>query len=427
MYVDRTTLNGNSASTSNGPSTAFYFQRLRVGTEFMVSPGLSFITRFDAMERVWGATRSATDKAAVSPSMGTMAENENIAFDYAYLKYATPIGTFQVGIMPSGTWGTVFGDTSASAARLYYKSPSYSGFQWTVIVQKSNDNSISSANTLNVVRTDEDCDIYYPMFTYTAKSWNAGVLGAYYNDAQKRTGSLDTLTTGDYRRQSYLVEPYVKAQIGPVAIQAELDYAWGKYQSYDNAFAGRPDVRLDSLSGWIDAVATFGPVYVGGTFAYAQGQGTDRTVKNNERGGGLDWSPTLIMWNEDRAVWLGNLGSTGAPSSSTGTAAIPAGGFGTAGMYNAWLYQGKVGVKPIEKLDIMASLTYATADTTPTGYVSKNYGYEVDVTGTYKITNNLSYMLGVGYLITGDYFKGIDTNAKVSNNYLVINKLTLAF
>jgi hypothetical protein len=83
-------------------------------------------------------------------------------------------------------------------------------------------------------------------------------------------------------------------------------------------------------------------------------------------------------------------------------------------------------VKPIEKLDIMASVAYANADKKPLGYGSDAYGWEVDVTGTYKITNNLSYMLGVGYFKTGDYYKGT-TNADVNNNYIVINKLTLTF
>jgi hypothetical protein len=35
-------------------------------------------------------------------------------------------------------------------------------------------------------------------------------------------------------------------------------------------------------------------------------------------------------------------------------------------------------------------------------------------------------MLGFGYLITGDYFKGT-TNAETENDYMVINKLTLTF
>jgi hypothetical protein len=86
-----------------------------------------------------------------------------------------------------------------------------------------------------------------------------------------------------------------------------------------------------------------------------------------------------------------------------------------------------VGVKPTDKLDVMASLSYSYADRKPIGYDSDKYGYEIDVTGTYKITNNLSYMLGVGYLFTGDYFKGTSASSSVSNDYLVINKLTLTF
>jgi len=36
-------------------------------------------------------------------------------------------------------------------------------------------------------------------------------------------------------------------------------------------------------------------------------------------------------------------------------------------------------------------------------------------------------MLGIGYLFTGDYFKGTAANSQVSDDYMVINKLTLTF
>ncbi|MCK7480302.1 MAG: hypothetical protein M0C28_25835 [Candidatus Moduliflexus flocculans] len=72
-------------------------------------------------------------------------------------------------------------------------------------------------------------------------------------------------------------------------------------------------------------------------------------------------------------------------------------------------------------------MPHAVADKKPTGYVSGAYGYEIDLTGTYKITNNLSYLLGAGYLVTGDYFKGASDTNKITNNYLVINKLTVTF
>ena len=76
-----------------GPSTAFYYQRLRIRTDFIVAPGLTLVTRFDAMERAWGAARSTVGVATRSAdSAGTDAENENIAFDWVYIDYKSPIG-----------------------------------------------------------------------------------------------------------------------------------------------------------------------------------------------------------------------------------------------------------------------------------------------------------------------------------------------
>jgi hypothetical protein len=114
-------------------------------------------------------------------------------------------------------------------------------------------------------------------------------------------------------------------------------------------------------------------------------------------------------------------------------------------MTNAFLHQLKVGLKPTDQLDICLSGAYARADKlnglnkTQTdfgplvglqnlsGYVSKDYGTEIDLTGTYKINNNLSYMVGFGYLFTGDYFKANNASAEVENDYMFINKLTFTF
>ena len=95
-------------------------------------------------------------------------------------------------------------------------------------------------------------------------------------------------------------------------------------------------------------------------------------------------------------------------------------------MANGWFFQARAGVKPVAALDIMASVSYARADK-PNDILKRDYGYEVDVTATYKITNNLSYMLGAGYLFTGDYYKGTSEYNQVDDNFLVVNKLTLTF
>ena len=124
------------------------------------------------------------------------------------------------------------------------------------------------------------------------------------------------------------------------------------------------------------------------------------------------------MWNYERTKWAGSLAGYNGANQDTN-------------MANGWLFQLRGGVRPIEKLDVMLSATYAVADKKPfvgtTEYIDDKYGYEVDLTATYKITNNLSYMLGAGYLKAGDYYKGVNDANQIDDDFLVINKLTLTF
>jgi hypothetical protein len=177
--------------------------------------------------------------------------------------------------------------------------------------------------------------------------------------------------------------------------------------------------KIDSLGAFLDANAKFGMVTVGGSFAYLQGDDNayDDVVHDTVTGG-LDWNPCLIMFNYDTVnYWVGGI---------SGHSGTQVGG----PMKNAWFGQGRVGVSPTPQLDVLASLSYAAADKKPHDFPGGSYGWEVDLTGTYKITNNLSYMLGVGYLFTGDYFKGHDDAGegyKVNDDFILINKLTLNF
>jgi hypothetical protein len=402
MYLDKTNLKKDSGS--DGISTAFYYQRLRLRTDFVVSPGLTLTTRFDAMERAWGAPRSSASTTLAVDSTGTTAENENIAFDWAYITYASPIGTFDVGIMNDGETGTIFGNSYNPAARIKWNN-TFGPFILKTAITKSKDNSYTAKNT--VTTTDADSDKYGIEGVYQWKDGKTGVNVNYYRKADKKP-------TDNYTVKYFLFTPYAIAKIGPVNIQAEFNYATGKAKEYDN---GIGDQTMEEMSGWIDAQATFGPVYFGGTLAYVSGDDTN-TLDKKEGGdidGGRDWNPTLILFNYyDRTYWVGGLDGQGIATNS-------------GPMTNAWFVQGRVGVKPIAALDIMASLSYATADKKPTNFGSGVYGYEVDITGTYKITNNLSYMLGVGYLFAGDYFKGTAINSSVRDDYMLINKLTLTF
>jgi len=408
QYLNKVSL--ADVSGQSGYSTAMYFQRLRVRTEIVVTPGISLITRFDAMERAWGANRSTSTTTAGDQSSGTRFENENIAIDQVYVSATTPIGMFNVGYQPDGMWGTMFLNSDSQAAKISYVLP-IGPVTMIAQVAKAMENSYPYANTysggVNSAATDNDYDLYYLMGIYNAKNVQAGMLYMYIRNAAPRPA------LGYVNPVYHLFNPYVKATVGPVYVEAEVRYNTGTSKKYDAA--GTNDISYSALAGYINAVATFGPVYVGGTFAYLSGDDPATTDKiEGDLTGGQDWNPALILWNYDRYTWAGALNGN-ATSTNSG------------GMSNAFFYQVKGGVKPGEKLDIGLSVSMATADKVSSTWVSKNYGYEIDVTGTYKITNNLSYMLGVGYLLTGDYFKGTDANAAVANDYLVINKLTLTF
>ena len=411
FYAAGIYLNKTSLTKDTSPATAFYYQRLRVKTDFIVSPGLTLVTRVDAMERAWGAARSTPGTTLAVDSAGATAENENIAFDWAYISYASPIGIFSVGYMNDGKTGTVFGDSYAPAARIKYSYP-IGPLALNLAYTKVKEGSYTAINAATAA--DADNDKYGVEAVYTWKSGLAGLNINYYKYDNTRPNAVEALA---YKRTYFIFTPYVIAKIGPVALQSEFNYATGNYAAYDSAIG--QDVKMENYSGWIDATATFGPVYFGGTVAYVSGDDPNTTDKR-EGGtltGGRDWSPTLIMYNYDRAMWLGDLAST----------ATAGNGFGASGLANGFLYQGRIGVMPTEKLDIMASFTYANADKKPANYISDKYGYELDVTASYKITNNLTYMLGAGYLWTGDYFKGTGAANGVQDDYMVINKLTLTF
>jgi|SRR5208283_4835093 hypothetical protein len=444
IAVDDGFQNFEGRTGSLNPSTAFFYQRLRVGTDFVVSPCLKLVTQFDAMERIWGGARSNTWGAnqdyMFSESAGTRAETENIAMRLAYIDYTSPIGLFKVGYQEDYVWGTAWGDRGSGvpAGQIMYMMQS-GPFVGVLDYAKEVDNSYSAVTAssysfltyINGTRTDRDLDSYRIGGIYNFKGGEAGALFLWNRDATNRGdlgGSLSAFGA-PYLSNIYLLDPYVKVKVGPVAIQAELLWFSGDAAKFEGSST---TINVNHLSAFVDATANFGMFYAGGSAAYVQGQNPNDYGSKVEGGisplsGGLDYNPCLIMFNtQTLGYWVGGIaGHTGSVLDNE--------------MMNAWFGQLRGGVKPTPQLDIMASVSYAEADQNGftvggSGVVTfpgKTYGTEIDVTGTYKITNNLSYMLGAGYLFTGDYFKGMNTafagGAKVDDDFILINKLTLNF
>lgn len=419
MYLNHVDIREDSTAPFTR-STAFFYQRLRLGTDFIVSPCLKLVTRMDIMERVWEPDETKNyapviyDTSVDSSGVATKTsagygngDKRNLDFDHVYIDYTSPIGQFQVGYMPDYVWGTKWGNKSAFASTGQIKYFLPIGPVTMVFAYAKENEKDYWADEKTVVANDRDYDSYRIGPIYKFKSNNVsgetGLLFVYNHDATGR-GTDDKTTT------SYVLQPYFKGKFGPVSLQGEINYAFGQVE-YDSA----ADQDISSLTAFLDADAKFGMFTVGGSLAYVQGDNdsTDDEI-NNALTGGPDLDPCHMMFNHSTLnSWVGGIK----------THANNVGGE----MTNAWFGQLRGGIEPTANLKLIASVSYAQADKEPIGYVDDEYGWEIDLTGTYKITNNLSYMLGAGYLFTGDYYKGTSSSHQIEDNYMLINKLTLAF
>jgi hypothetical protein len=420
-YLER-----NRALTDPAKATqGFYAQRLRVNTTFKVADGLSLVTRFDALEKVWGQGRAPADTDDRTTTAGTKLQ-ENVEFSRAYVDAKIGPGNLRVGYHGTGTTGTAFTDTEASAGviRYYYFNGPWSGYVGT---EKQQEKEWSSNYSLTGTNADTDADQWKLQIIYKWTGGDAGLGYTFYNDKTGQT-TAGVPTTDNYYKRHRLV-PFFRGSFGALYLEAEVNYWTGDYIAYNPA--GYTDVSLGGWSWYGKARYTMGPVYFGGQYAYVQGD--DGSTKDKYEGGyksGRDYKPCLIFLNGDYDQFAGSLGTNLTYNS-----------YSSQGADNFTLYQVFAGFKPIQKLEFFASYSIMSLNQkTTTGstidadgrlssktYVDDKIGSEFDITATYKIYDNLTYMIGWGYLWAGDAWKGTSTSNLISNDWLLMHRLTLNF
>ncbi|MGD0277334.1 MAG: hypothetical protein ABSB79_14985, partial [Syntrophales bacterium] len=443
---------------SNPQSAALVFTRTRLAPELTISEGLYFNMRMDALEKTWGdrtwsgygtngySETQARPQNAINGDP-TLAQ-ENIEIQRAWVTAVTPIGAFLVGYQPWSLWGTSFGDTDRSVPGITYEAqlgPLTLAAAWGRYIEGQRMQNFGGLYN----GIDTDADEYDLGGIYKFEGGEVGLLYQYFTVATFRQ-----VPGAAFSQNIHVLDPYVKFAKGPLYLEAEFIWGFGNFSNFEEGnLSGQPNVKISSIGGYLNAKVNMGPAYVGGMFAYAQGD--DPTSTDKLEGGlskwlqaGDDFNPCLILWNSDYTTQIGNIvGNTSSGAnfySNFFQFNSPYDNSVTTYFDNAWLWQGYVGIKPIPKLELKAAFTYAYADQKPTVdrsvapgsateggtnsyFVGKDYGRELDVTAKYKIFDNLSYTVGVAYLWTGDYFKGTDASVDLKDNYLVMNKLQLNF
>ena len=201
---------------------------------------------------------------------------------------------------------------------------------------------------------------------------------------------------GGYKSNIYQVSPYARVAFGPVYIETEFNFAGGDVIQWEKAGAV-PDKSLSGWGGYLMGRFTMGPANFGAALAYASGDNGKDLSKTNENpmGNGQDWNPALILMNNNLS-WISREVTTGMTPAPAGVGVIK---------LNSTIANAFANFKATPKLDFGTSFTWAKVNEKKTA-LSDELGFELDVTATYKIYDNLTYMVGAGYLWTGDYFKG---------------------
>ncbi len=337
----------------------------------------------------------------------------------------TGIGQFQVGYQNVDDWGTDFGDYSNSRPRILYVTQ-MGPVTLLALYEKVYENATGAGVGPLAHATDADDNHYAVAGIYSFTGGDTGLLVYYFDIKHARPAVIN-----GYSTKMTMVSPYIKATFGPVYLESEVTYWFGKYAEFDQPTTpGLQDVDLDAWSAYLKVKTNLGPAYLGAAFGYASGNDLSDDTKNTTAwtGGGTNWNPALMLLNDEYNTRNGGNSAVASPALS---AANPV----TSNKYNTIIYNIFGGFNPTPKLNLEAALTVATVDKKAlskaggvvTEAVSDKLGTEFDVTATYKLYDNLSYMVGAGYLWTGDYFKGSNSAREVDNDYTLLNKLTLTF
>ncbi|MBW2561686.1 MAG: hypothetical protein JRE40_12640 [Deltaproteobacteria bacterium] len=376
-YQDNPSMQDGDAALS--ASSNWTHQQFRTQVDFQVQKGLKLTTRFDVFERRWGETATSGEG--------------NIQFDRVYITANIGPGVLKIGDMWNDYAPTKLGNIYGSGNVARYDIP-FGNFVAELRWQKKTEGDVG------VTVSAKDKDEYALGLMYKL---DKGFVGAYNIYTVDQTDVTDTfsITTNAFN-------PYFKYVLGAWTVQAEAYWITGE-KDYDAA--GTQDKDYDGLTFWVAADAKFGAIGVGGEVFSASGD--DLTTTDIETGGviGLAAPGALIMFDY-------------YTNKFNGTA------------YTMWSYTRAnvnvvdvyVSYKASPKLNLKAKFIYADAQEKEAVYgtVDTDMGTELDLTATYKIYDNLSYMVGFGYLWTGDFWK-TSTTDKIDDDYLITNKLTLVF
>jgi len=410
FFEDNTDLNDNT-----GSSNAAMDMRFRIEPVVKISDNLKVTTRFDGQDnRVWGDDTTLQD-ARGTTTVGT----EDFGLERVYMDATFDMIGLRVGRMVAGACGLQFCDSETDADRIKVILRNIEPFYLDFTYQKAIEEDYTSGQSASA-SSDADYDAYWIHGFKSDETMTYGLLFGFYNNA-------NVSATADSK--FWMFDPYFKGVFGPMSVLAEAMWKTGDYRDTDSAATDRD---YDAWRYIADVAYDFGPGSAGIGYAHADGQeysAAGNSDYTNAGLGGTDWEPFLILTSRSANSGLGGYSNLNSGNDTTGTMSE----FG----FDIFYAYGTYAV--MEDLTLNAIIGWATADEvkTPTmqaaltaaqfNNIDDDMGWEFDIGAKYKLMENLTYDVKVGFYQAGDIWKLGGANATVDDTWSVMHSLVVTF
>ncbi|MEW6326956.1 MAG: hypothetical protein AB1487_05100 [Thermodesulfobacteriota bacterium] len=407
-----------------GSPDAYWDHLLQLNPVFKVADNLKLVTQVSVFNnQMWGSSETSGGVASTGAlNMANYGDTaDNILMNRAYIEWATPKGTLKVGRMAGNmTFFTPWANTILDADRIMYYSPSWGGFNFFAGYEKRNEQSATSGNNI----ADEDEDRYFLCLNYAQPCYFLGYALDYYRDRSESGATTDPngIWAADYYKHVFCLK--ANDHTNTYFFEGELQIQDGDYRDYYGAAA---DVDRKGWGYYANLGMKKGVLTVGVATAYTSGDDNSSDADMDVGpASGLDFQPLYILYGPQSNVLNTTLSNpvTKAGYNSTTAFAVP--GATATGSQAYWLY---ADYQCSPELALHGALGQAYADkVVATVNADDEFGTELDLGLKYQIMSNLAYELHLGYLWTGDFFKGTTSNNYTTDDvYQIDHSLTLSF
>ena len=264
--------------------------------------------------------------------------------------------------------------------------------------------------------TGSDTDLYVGNMSFKpTRDIATNLFLGYFNDRGPNLIGLG----GGSDVNIFLLGGTADTNLGPLTLGGEIDYLTG------NITAPTTFSDLSGLNVQLNGGMNVGPAGVGLTLLYATG--SDPNDPNSASINGLagNYATGFILTNSGARSRQPKDGQC-----ITQDGGAIAGALGCIGGSGLLAIKGTGSISPINRLSLQGDLIYARSrePNVSSANTSKDIGVELDGSARFKLDDNLSLMGGIGYLMTGDWWKGAaSTNPDPDNIILVVGEMSYHF